>query len=54
MNLEDLKVYQRAMKLGDIIWQQVEGWSYYNKDTIGKHISKQKLSRFKKRYTKSK
>ncbi len=38
MNLEDLKVYQLAMELGDKVWDIVDNWDYFKKDTIGKQI----------------
>ena len=40
MNLEDLKVYNRAMDLGEQIWNLVELWNHYQKDTIGKQLVK--------------
>lgn len=36
LNLENLKVYQKAMKIGDWFWEIVDEWSYFAKDTIGK------------------
>ena len=36
LKLEDIKVYTKAMKIGDWIWQIVEEWKYFEKDTIGK------------------
>jgi len=38
MEIEDLKVYERSMKLGEVIWTIVEGWTYYQKDTLGKQM----------------
>lgn len=38
MEIEELKVYERSMKLGDEIWQLVDRWSYFQKDTIGKQM----------------
>lgn len=40
MKLDDLKVYQKAMKLGDNCWNVVQKWSYFEKDTIGKQLVK--------------
>ena len=36
MKLEDLEIYRLAMKLGEKIWQVVDKWDYFQKDTIGK------------------
>ena len=38
MNLEDLKVYQMAMTLGEEVWGIVTQWNYFAKDTIGKQL----------------
>ncbi len=38
MNLEDLKVYQMAMTLGEKVWGIVTQWNYFAKDTIGKQL----------------
>ncbi|MBI9069594.1 MAG: four helix bundle protein [Salinivirgaceae bacterium] len=38
MNLEDLKVYQLSMVIGDKVWDIVNSWDYFIKDTIGKQI----------------
>jgi four helix bundle protein len=38
MNLEDLRVYNRAMELGENIWRIVDAWSYFHKDTVGKQL----------------
>jgi four helix bundle protein len=40
MKLEELKVYQLAMALGDDVWAQVSRWRYFEKDTIGKQLVK--------------
>jgi four helix bundle protein len=37
-NFENLAVYQLAEKLADDIWNVVEGWSVFAKDTVGKQI----------------
>jgi four helix bundle protein len=36
LKLEDLEIYRLAMKLGEKIWQVVDKWDYFQKDTIGK------------------
>lgn len=38
MKLEDLEVYQRAMRLGEQVWDLTSDWSYFPKDTIGKQV----------------
>ena len=38
MNLEDLKVYNLSMELGERVWSHVEKWNYFQKDTIGKQL----------------
>ncbi len=38
MKLEELRVYQLAMDLGDEVWHIVSEWSYFSKDTVGKQL----------------
>lgn len=38
MELEELRVYQRSMELGEKIWELVDGWSWFQKDTVGKQL----------------
>ncbi len=38
MELEELKIYQMAMKLGELVWEEVVGWDFFEKDTIGKQL----------------
>jgi four helix bundle protein len=40
MKLEDLKVYQLAMELGEQVWGLVVGWDYFLKSTIGTQLVK--------------
>lgn len=40
MELEDLKVYNMAMALGEKVWSIVDTWDYFQKDTIGKQLVK--------------
>jgi four helix bundle protein len=40
MKLEELKVYQLSMKSGDEIWNVVNKWDYFQKDTVGKQLIK--------------
>jgi four helix bundle protein len=38
--LEKLEVYQQSEIFSDIIWNLVDGWSYFQKDTIGKQVTR--------------
>jgi len=38
MKLEDLKVYNLAMEIGNQCWNVVIDWSYFEKDTTGKQL----------------
>ncbi len=38
MDLEDLEIYQESMRLGELVWDEVVGWNYFAKDTIGKQF----------------
>jgi len=38
MDVEDLKVYQMAMALGEKVWEIVIQWNYFAKDSIGKQL----------------
>ncbi|MEL7003845.1 MAG: four helix bundle protein [Bacteroidota bacterium] len=38
MKLEDLKIYQMAIELGENVWGVVDQWNYFQKDTIGKQV----------------
>lgn len=38
MKLEDLQVYQIAMNIAEQIWNMVQSWDYFAKDTIGKQL----------------
>lgn len=33
--LEDLEIYQLSMKVGEIIWDEVQMWDYFTKSSIG-------------------
>jgi len=35
MKLEELKVYQIAMEIGEEVYQLVAKWDYFDKDTTG-------------------
>ncbi len=36
----DLEVYKVAMEIGDKVWDIVDGWDFFNKDTLGKQFVK--------------
>ena len=38
MKLEELKVYQLSMELGEKVWNIVIKWDFFAKDTIGKQL----------------
>jgi len=38
MQLEELKVYQSAMEVGDECWSIVSRWNHFERDTIGKQL----------------
>lgn len=40
MKLEELRVYQLAMSMGEEIWEIVVKWNYFAKDTVGKQLVK--------------
>jgi four helix bundle protein len=40
MELDELRVYQLAMDVGERVWEAVDGWSYFAKDTVGKQLVK--------------
>ena len=35
MKLEKLKVYELAMDLGEDVWDVVDRWNFFQKDTVG-------------------
>lgn len=38
--LEDLVAFQVAMEIGDDIWTIVNKWPFFEKDTLGKQITR--------------
>ncbi|MEO5563960.1 MAG: four helix bundle protein [Chitinophagaceae bacterium] len=40
IRLEELEVYKASMEIGDIIWKIVEKCNYFQKDTIGKQLTR--------------
>jgi four helix bundle protein len=39
-NLEDLIIYVLSMEIGEIIWETVNSWDSFSKDTLGKQFVK--------------
>lgn len=40
IKLNDLVVYKIAMELGEDIWNVVDKWSFFQKDTLGKQLTR--------------
>ena len=40
IKLIDLEVYKVAMQIGDTIWDIVDKWDFFNRDTLGKQFVK--------------
>jgi four helix bundle protein len=38
MDLEELRVYQQSMEIGEKVWEIVIKWDYFSKDTVGKQL----------------
>ena len=38
MELEELRVYQQSMELGEKVWDIVQKWDWFAKDTVGKQL----------------
>ncbi len=38
MKLEELNIYNTADEISDSVWELVDGWTYFQKDTIGKQL----------------
>ncbi len=38
--LEKLEIYQQSEVFSDVIWNLVDTWNYFQKDTIGKQITR--------------
>ena len=37
-NIDELNVYNSAMELGERVWNIVDAWNYFAKDTLGKQL----------------
>lgn len=40
IHLNDLQVYKVSMEIGDLVWNIVEKWNYFEKDTLGKQLTR--------------
>jgi len=38
MNIYDLDVYKISMEIGEKVWKIVNGWNYFERDTIGNQL----------------
>lgn len=38
--LEDLRVYQEAVEIGEMIWDEVVKWKFFEKDVVGKQLAR--------------
>ena len=38
MKLNDLKIYNQAVEVGECIWEIVSKWDYFSRDTLGKQL----------------
>ena len=38
IKLEDLEVYKVAVEIGELVWEVVQQWNYFEKDTLGKQL----------------
>ncbi len=38
MDLNDLRVYRDAMRIGEDLWNLIECWDRFSKDTLGKQL----------------
>jgi four helix bundle protein len=40
MELEEFRVYQQSMEIGEKVWSIVQQWDWFAKDTVGKQLVK--------------
>ena len=38
MDLNDLRIYNQSIEIGEFIWKLVIKWDYFSKDTVGKQL----------------
>jgi len=40
IRLSELEVYKVSMEIGEIVWAVVEKWNFFEKDTLGKQLTR--------------
>ena len=40
IHLDDLEVYKVSMEIGNIVWQAVDKWDHFNRDTLDKQLTR--------------
>ncbi|MGI8637606.1 MAG: four helix bundle protein [Segetibacter sp.] len=40
IKLIELEVYKVSMEIGEVVWSVVEKWNYFEKDTLGKQLTR--------------
>ena len=40
MEIENLEIYKISISIGDKVWDIVSSWKYFEKDTIGKQLTR--------------
>ena len=40
IKLNDLEVYKISMEIGEIVWQIVNRWNFFEKDSLGKQVTR--------------
>jgi four helix bundle protein len=38
ISIDDLEIYKIAMEIGEIIWEKVENWDWFGKQTVGTQV----------------
>jgi four helix bundle protein len=38
IKLEDLEVYKVAIEIGEMVWNMIEKWTFFQRDTLGKQL----------------
>lgn len=38
LKLEDIEIYQLALEIGEEVWNMVQKWEYFSKNTVGKQF----------------
>jgi four helix bundle protein len=37
-SINELEIYREAMRIGEVVWDFVDGWNHFAKDTVGKQV----------------